>query len=127
MSSRWTEEDYADYRRRRQAIREEGYLHVTGAQETSETVLLADCRAMARQHGWLIYHTHDSRRSEEGFPDIVATDGTTALFAELKTRTGKLTEAQSLWIEMLRHATRLETYVWRPDDLPTIRERLSHR
>ena len=130
MSKRWTEEEYADYLRQRRAIAEEGY----GTEqvrkmvsEYREDALLADCRKIARQHGWLTYHTHDARRSEEGFPDLVATDGCTVLFAELKTRTGKLTEAQSLWIEMLRHATRLETYVWRPDDLPTIRERLSHR
>ena len=123
MSKRWTEEEYADYLRRQQS----GRPIATDLQETSETALLADCRAIARQHGWLVYHTHDSRRSEEGFPDIVTTDGCTVLFAELKTRTGKLTEAQNLWVEMLRHATRLETYVWRPDDLPTIRERLSHR
>ena len=75
-----------------------------GQKAMPEEALLRHVRALARRCGYLCYHTHDSRKSEEGFPDVVLTNGKDVIFAELKSRTGKLTEAQSLWLELLRHA-----------------------
>jgi hypothetical protein len=68
----------------------------------------------------LAYHTPDSRHSEPGFPDIVATHperGT--FFAELKTAKGRVSEAQQRWMETLR-ASGQRVYLWKPDDWPEI-------
>lgn len=43
----------------------------------------------ARLNGWLVYHTHDSRRSAEGFPDLVMLRLSRMVVAELKTPTAK--------------------------------------
>lgn len=74
--------------------------------------------AVARDRGWLVYHTHDSRRSQPGFPDLVLTRNGRVIFAELKTDTGSLAPAQCQWITTLQLAdcTRVRTYVWRPRD-----------
>lgn len=92
----------------------------------SETEFLTRIRRLAKEAGFLVYHTHDSRRSDEGFPDIVATDGARVLWIELKSATGKLTAAQARWIELLQHAGQ-ECYIWRPKDWPAIIEILTHR
>ena len=86
------------------------------AQRMTEDELLANVRDAARKLGWLEYHTHDSRRSGEGFPDLVLahrTDGR-IIFAELKRMSGKLSAAQEEWLAVL--GLRGTTYVWRPDD-----------
>lgn len=49
-------------------------------------------------HGWRYYHTHDSRRSIPGFPDIVALRGHRLLALELKTRRGRATADQLAWL-----------------------------
>jgi hypothetical protein len=74
---------------------------------------------LAKLHGYtLIYHTHDSRRSQPGFPDLVLVNERRghALFRELKTSTGRLTEAQHNWLTGMKIAN-LNADVWRPADL----------
>jgi hypothetical protein len=68
------------------------------------------------------YHTHDSRRSVAGFPDLVVVGGS-VLYAELKTETGRVSKAQQWWIDRLEAAGE-EVHVWRPSDLGDIAERL---
>ena len=48
---------------------------------------------LARLCGYRAYHTHDSRRSQPGFPDIVLVNPERrhTLFVELKTSTGRVT------------------------------------
>ena len=60
--------------------------------------------------------------SSPGFPDLVLV-GDAVIFAELKTRDGKLARGQTHWGDSLINAG-AEYYVWRPDDLETIAERL---
>lgn len=76
---------------------------------------------LARLRGWRVYHTHDSRHSAAGFPDLVLVrerDGR-LLFAELKSNTGRLTLDQRSWLAALR-ACGVPAFVWTPEDWPSI-------
>ena len=78
----------------------------------------------ARTLGWLCYHTHDSRRSEKGFPDLTMVRRDRLLFAELKVGKNKLTPDQQDWLGSLLRAGQ-EAFVWRPEDWAEIVETLS--
>lgn len=83
----------------------------------------------AAELGWQRrYHTHDSRRSTPGFPDLVLVHPGhhRVIFAELKSEKGKLTAEQAGWIADLRDCG-LEVYVWRPVDLPQVDYVLARR
>lgn len=69
----------------------------------------------ARLRGWMVYHTHDSRRSEAGFPDLTLVKGERLMFVELKRDGLNPTPAQQAWLKALEGAG-AETYVWRPAD-----------
>lgn len=62
---------------------------------------------------WRIYHTHDSRRSQAGFPDLVLVRRPRVVFAELKSERNTLTDDQRDWLEDLR-ACGQEAYLWKP-------------
>ena len=86
----------------------------------SEKVLMAWVLETARQLNWLVYHTHDSRRSEPGFPDLVMCrkapmigQPSELLVVELKTQQGRTTRQQDAWLDHFRSAG-IETAVWRP-------------
>lgn len=79
-------------------------------------------RQIARYNGWrLQYHTHDSRRSDPGFPDEVLAHPAKnrIIIVELKAEKGRLTEPQKQWINMFKNAG-YEAAVWRPSDMPII-------
>jgi hypothetical protein len=86
-----------------------------------EAELLRQVRKLAKLTGWETYHTHDSRRSDRGWPDLVLASATQrrVIFAELKTATGRVTPDQKKWLALLANAGQ-ETAVWRPADLPLI-------
>src|SRR5262249_48363282 len=70
---------------------------------------------LARRQGWLCYHTHDSRRSEAGFPDLCLVRAGRLLLVELKTEDGELSAPQRTWAELLSAiAPPVEYAVWRP-------------
>lgn len=89
----------------------------------TEKAFLAGVLKIARWKHWRVYHTHDSRRSEPGFPDLVLVRAGELIFAELKTDEGKVTPAQREWLQALS-STGAETHIWRPADLEMIQERL---
>jgi len=93
------------------------------AGETSEAAFLEQVRRVASDYGWLPYHTHNSKRSEPGFPDLVLVRADRLVFAELKRVKGRISPDQGKWIWALRRAGR-EVYVWRPVDWDTIHEAL---
>jgi hypothetical protein len=127
----WTENDYQAYMaRQRRAGGDAGALvpteDVQGVLASGRSVrhpggterhFLDRLRRLVQQHGFLCYHTYDSRRSEEGFPDLLlAKPGWPLVAAELKTNTGKLTLAQQQWLAVLARTEKPQAYVWRPRD-----------
>ena len=86
------------------------------AANMSEAQLQRLVMALAAACGWTLrYHTHDSRRSDKGFPDCVFLRGERLVFAELKSQKGRVRPEQVLWLDALRDST-AEAYLWRPSD-----------
>ncbi len=91
----------------------------------TEKQLQAQVVQLARLTGWRCYHTHDSRRSTPGFPDLVLVRPPRCLFVELKTLSGRLRPAQAAWLEALAKVERApEAYLWRPGDFGDIQSTL---
>lgn len=65
----------------------------------------------------LIYHTHDSRRSQPGFPDLVLVNPRTRriLFRELKSAKGRISPEQKQWGQGLKDAG-ADFEFWYPKD-----------
>ena len=110
--ARWSEEQYRAYVTR----------HAT---PLSEAAFMQAIVRLARMHGWLAYHTHNSKRSPEGFPDLVLAHpggGRPIIMSELKTNTGQLTKPQEVWLAALAASDGMVTALWRPSDLQQIVE-----
>lgn len=83
-------------------------------------------KALAKMLGWrLCYHTLRSKGSKAGFPDRVLVRER-IVYVELKSMTGKPTEAQVEWLDGLAKAGG-ECYLWKPSDLDEIGKILSKR
>jgi hypothetical protein len=74
--------------------------------------------------GWLAYHTHDSRRSQPGFPDLVLVRRPRMIYAELKSDRGRLRAEQNIWLAELRAVAAevnslgrrlMQVVVWTPE------------
>ena len=91
---------------------------MTVARNMSEKTLQSRVEQLARELGWLFYHTHDSRRSEAGFPDIVFVHptGGRIVVRELKNMKGSPSPAQKTWLAGFENAG-IDTGIWRPIDL----------
>lgn len=100
----------------------------------SERALQDRVLGLARVAGYaLAYHTHDSRRSQPGFPDLVLINPTDQriVVAELKAARGRVTAAQQQWLDgfaavevriqddnsQAQRPPALSVHVWRPLDL----------
>lgn len=97
----------------------------------SEKEFMAWVVNLAKDRGWSVYHTHDSRRSEAGFPDLTclrevprwnkSIARARQVVAELKMPGKKPTAKQREWLRLFElHGA--ETFVWYPGDVRTIRE-----
>jgi hypothetical protein len=75
----------------------------TVASAMSEKELQQTIVDTARLLGWMVYHTHDSRRSEPGFPDLVLVHPKRGrlMFVECKSATGRVTPEQTAWLDAL--------------------------
>jgi hypothetical protein len=78
-------------------------------------------------NGYLTYHTHDSRRSNPGFPDLVCVKpGRPILFLEVKTEQGRVSAVQQAWIDTITAASGdAMAMVVRPRDWLTLLEVLN--
>ncbi len=81
---------------------------------------------LAKLNGFLVYHTHDSRRSAPGFPDLVMVRDGRLIFAELKANGGWVSYDQQTWLDAL-HDTQAETYVWMPKNWDAVERTLARR
>lgn len=87
--------------------------------DMKEATLEGLVRMTVLELGGLYYHTHDSRRSDPGFPDctILMPSGK-LMFRELKDQKGKLSPAQAVWRDRLL-AAGFDWGLWRPSDWGT--------
>lgn len=112
------------------AIQDNGRLIHTAAQlQTAarelmvEDDMIEEIRDAAKLGGWLMYHTHDSRRSHEGFYDVVLLRGHRLWLIELKRERPRgrgPTEAQQRWLEAAADVRTVRAAVLRPSDLPAL-------
>ncbi len=80
---------------------------------------------LAAFQGALVYHTHDSRRSAAGFPDLVIVVHGRVLFRELKQDGNRPTAEQRRWLMALAQAGQ-DAAVWTfPQDWPLVVEALA--
>jgi len=91
----------------------------------SEKQFQAQVLQLARLSGWLTYHTHDSRRSQAGFPDLVLVRPPAVLFAELKSEGGGLRPEQRGWLRALEACPGVAVRLWMPGDWPEVEEVLA--
>lgn len=75
---------------------------------------------LAKLYGWLAYHTHDSRKSAAGWPDLGLCRPPRLILAECKTDTGTVGYYQRQWLTALEACPGVETYIWRPAMWPEI-------
>lgn len=81
----------------------------------SEAVLTEHVRDACQTLNLTRWHTYDSRRSPAGWVDEVIAGPHGVLFRELKTETGRVTDAQRQCLEALTVGG-LNADVWRPRD-----------
>lgn len=69
----------------------------------TEAQLQAQVLGIAQAYGWRAYHTHDSRRSPSGFPDLTLVHAKAGrlLFVELKRQNGRYRPGQREWLDDL--------------------------
>lgn len=93
----------------------------------TEAQFQAKVIAAARQQGWLVYHTYDSRKSEPGFPDLVMVRRPRMICAELKVKPNKPSPEQLAWLEELAACNGDNAFVWYPEDWDEIVVELTRR
>ena len=102
-------------------------------QQESESELQQAILQLAEAHNWKAYHVVNVKRnirnrSSIGFPDIVLAHATRGIiFAELKSKTGKVSADQEEWISVLHNAALVrpaESYLWRSDNWKEIERRI---
>lgn len=91
----------------------------------SEKAFQARVLALAKANGWDAYHTHDSRRSAPGYPDLVIAKPGRMLVAELKVGRNKTTAAQERWLALYESIPGVRVFRWRPEDWETIVKELT--
>lgn len=89
-----------------------------------EAAFMADVIALAKRQRWKVYHPYSSRKSEEGFPDLIMVRTGQQIAAELKMPGQFPTAAQEAWLQEFEKVAGCVAAVWCPSDWPEIQERL---
>lgn len=85
----------------------------------TEAQLQDTLRVAALRTGHIVYHTHDSRRSDPGFPDLVCVKNGVLLFFEIKQQKGRVSVHQQAWIDALSAVGfNVRAAIVRPDPKP---------
>lgn len=122
MAMSWTEQEFKRFiKRGRRAAKGSKQAAVTLA--TQEKAWQAQVEYLLALFSWSYYHTRDSRRSAEGFPDLVACRPPRLIFAELKRDGKEPTGPQWSWLDAFAKCG-AECYVWHPSDIDEIRRLL---
>ena len=79
---------------------------MTSTPTPSERDFQAAVLELAALRRWRAYHTHDSRRSAAGFPDVCAIRDDRLIFAELKSMHGRVAPEQAAWLGSTSVTTR---------------------
>lgn len=84
----------------------------------SEDELQTHIVGLARSLGWWTYHTHNSRRSNPGYPDLHLIHGGrgVSMFRELKSHKGRISPDQRKVGDLLLGAGH-DFAIWRPADV----------
>jgi hypothetical protein len=91
-----------------------------------EAAFQARVVAEAKRCGWEgVYHTYDSRRSEEGYPDLVMLRAGVQIVAELKVKKNKTTPAQEKWLRLYEQVPGCRVFRWRETDWFEIKKELA--
>jgi hypothetical protein len=90
------------------------------ADRMTEKTLQAQVGALARSHGWHVFHVTWSPGTTPGWPDCVLVHPTRQLllFRELKAARGRVSPAQRAWLDVLTRAG-ADAGVWNTHDLVT--------
>jgi hypothetical protein len=85
--------------------------------------------ALARLHGWVVYHPLPLRtkagewrtgtQGDVGYPDLTCVRAGRLVVAELKVRTAVRPE-QDIWLNRFAAVPGAEVFVWKPRDWPEI-------
>lgn len=85
------------------------------AHAMTEAELAEHIRELCKGYGLWSYHTHDSRRSNPGWPDLVVV-GQGVIYRELKRERGTVSKAQwDVGYRLLKAGQ--DWKIWRPSDL----------
>lgn len=74
---------------------------------------------VCRVHGYETFHTHDSRRSRAGYPDLTIIGHGRIFHRELKLTTGRVSADQAAVIDLINRNGG-DAQVWRPSMWPEI-------
>ena len=90
-----------------------------GSLDISEARLQSSVVDLAKRLGYKVYHTHDSRRSDPGYPDLTIVGPQMLIYAELKKETGRVEPEQVEWLNALTGlggVLNIIVCVWIPSD-----------
>lgn len=86
-----------------------------------EKTLLKDVIRAAKYHGWMIYHSYDSRMDswkkgiDTGFPDLIMIRQKSLLVVELKRQGKKPTDNQNKWLSSFQNVKKVKPIVLHPE------------